>query len=54
MFNWQCRLLLILRQQLPTTFIPEIDKPDDVFDYGCLCEIKIREKSELGVYLLFN
>jgi hypothetical protein len=30
-------------------FVPEIKSPSEVYDIGCLCEVKIREQKEFGV-----
>ena len=30
-------------------FIPEIKSSTEVYDIGCICEIKIREQKEFGV-----
>lgn len=34
---------------MPVNFIPDIKSPDEVYDVGCLCEVKIKEQREFGV-----
>ena len=43
-------------QQLPINFVPNIKGRKDVYEFGCLCEIKLREEKNIGVikiYILF-
>jgi len=30
-------------------FIPDIKSSNEVYDIGCLCEVKIKEQKEFGV-----
>jgi len=36
----------------PTNFIPNIKSASEVYDIGCLCEIKIRDQKEFGVSII--
>jgi hypothetical protein len=37
------------RQQMQMNFIPDIKSHTEVYDIGCICEVKIREQKEFGV-----
>jgi hypothetical protein len=37
---------------MPVNFVPEIKNDNEVYDVGCICEVKIREQKEFGVYFL--
>jgi hypothetical protein len=30
-------------------FIPNIKSPNEVYEVGCLCDVKIKEQKEFGV-----
>jgi len=35
--------------QMNLNFVPNIKSKDDVYDFGCLCEVKLREEKNFGV-----
>jgi hypothetical protein len=34
---------------MPTSFIPQIKDANEVYDFGCVCDIMIREQKEFSV-----
>jgi hypothetical protein len=38
---------------MPINFIPNIKSSEEVYDIGCLCEVKIREQKEFGVKIFY-
>jgi hypothetical protein len=38
---------------MPINFIPQIKAKEEVYDIGCVCDIKIKEQKEFGVRKLF-
>jgi hypothetical protein len=38
---------------MPMNFIPEIKDSSEVYEVGCLCDVKIREQKEFGVRIFF-
>ncbi len=34
---------------MQVNFIPDIKSTDEVYDVGCLCEVRIKEQKEMGV-----
>ena len=38
----------------PTNFIPQVKTAAEVFNIGCLCEIKVRDQKEFGVNIVYN
>lgn len=49
----QIEAIQLSMQQMPLNFVPNIKSKDEVFDVGCLCEVKLREEKNFGVLNFF-
>lgn len=47
----QLEAIQLSMQQIPLNFVPNIKSKNEVFDVGCLCEVKLREEKNFGVIL---
>lgn len=45
----QLEAIQLSMQQIPLNFVPNVKSKDEVYDVGCLCEVKLREEKNFGV-----
>jgi len=45
----QIEAVQLSMQQIPLNFVPNIKSKNDVYDVGCVCEVKLREEKNFGV-----
>jgi len=50
----QIEAVQLSMQQMPLNFVPNIKNKNEVFDVGCLCEVKLREEKNFGVSFFIN
>lgn len=48
----QLEAIQLSMQQIPLNFVPNVKSKNEVFDVGCLCEVKLREEKNFGVNLI--
>ena len=49
----QIEAIQLSMQQIPLNFVPNVKSKNEVYEFGCLCEVKLREEKHFGV-LFFN
>jgi hypothetical protein len=45
----QIEAIQLSMQQIPLNFVPNIKNKNDVYEIGCVCEVKLREEKNFGV-----
>lgn len=45
----QIEAVQLSMQQIPINFVPNIKNRNEVYDVGCVCEVKLREEKNFGV-----
>ena len=45
----QIEAIQLSLKQIPLNFVPNVKSKNEVYDVGCLCEVKLREEKNFGV-----